>query len=137
MDNVFDKEAYAAEFSQKLSQFSNHPLNYYKPRDFKFMGLGGQSKVLSFYSETAEKDLVVKIYPAVFYSDAKNEFDNMKLLVHENILQVHEFRTIYVDDEKKGAGDKGKQSDDGESGNSDGSGSLKLDGESSDDGEKN
>ena len=106
MDNKFDKEAYAADFGKKLSLFSNHPLNYYQPRDFKFMGLGGQSKVLSFYSETAKKELVVKIYPALFYSDAKNEFDNMKLLLHENILQVHEFRTIYVDDHKAGKAGK-------------------------------
>lgn len=137
MDNAFDKEAYAAEFGQKLAQFSNHPLNYYQPKNFKFMGLGGQSKVLSFYSETAKKELVVKIYPAVFYSDAKNEFDNMKLLVHENILQVIEFRTIYVDDEKKGNSAKDKPSDEeDESGDSDGSGSLQLDGDSSDDGKK-
>ena len=52
MENQFDKDAYVAEFSQKLAQFTNHPLNYYKPKDFKFMGLGGQSKVLSFFSDT-------------------------------------------------------------------------------------
>jgi len=138
MENQFDKDAYVAEFGQKLAQFTNHPLNYYKPKDFKFMGLGGQSKVLGFFSETIQKELVVKIYPAVYFSDAKNEFDNMKLLVHENILQVHEFHTIYVSNAKDDAAAGDKRSDDGggddSSGRkSDSSGSLNLDGDSDED----
>lgn len=98
MDQLFDKDAYVKDFSEKLESFSNHPLNYYEPKQFKFAGLGGQSKVLSFYSQKIKKELVVKIYPSLFYTDAKNEFDNMQMLDHPNILQVYEFHTIYVDD---------------------------------------
>jgi len=42
--------------------------------------------VLSFFSGSHNKELVVKIYPAVFYADAENEFNNMNMLVHQNIL---------------------------------------------------
>ena len=72
-------------------------MNQYKPSNFSFAGLGGQSKVLAFYSETMQMDLVVKIYPSLYYEDAKNEFDNMDLLEHENILKVFDFRKIYIE----------------------------------------
>lgn len=44
-----------------------------------------------------QMDLVVKIYPSLYYEDAKNEFDNMDLLEHENILKVFDFRKIYIE----------------------------------------
>ena len=114
MEQGFDKQAYVTSFESKLSEYENHPLNHYQPTKFRFAGLGGQSKVLSFYSELLKKDLVVKIYPSLYEEDAKNEYDNMLLLEHENILKVYDFRRIYIEQE---AGD-------GES-----SGSLELDGD--------
>ena len=54
----------------------------------------------------------------MYYADAKNEFNNMNLLVHDNILQVYEMHTIYVGDPKKQAQD------------SDTSGDLNLDDDS-------
>ena len=85
-----ERENYVKEFAKRLAAFVNHPLNSYEPTDFKWKGEGGQSKVLSFYSQTQKKELVVKIYPAVYYKDAKNEFNNMNMLIHDNILQVFE-----------------------------------------------
>lgn len=82
------------EFESALQRYANHPLNSYEPTDFKFAGKGGQSEVLSFYSNTLEQELVVKIYNSQFEKDAQNEFDNMQLLEHENILKVHDFRRI-------------------------------------------
>ena len=93
-----ERDNYVKEFSKRLSAFVNHPLNSYKPTNFKWKGQGGQSKVLGFFSQTRKKDLVVKIYPAVYYADAQNEFNNMNMLVHENILQVYEMHTIFVAD---------------------------------------
>lgn len=129
-----EQKNYAKEFEKRLAAFVNHPLNLYKPSNFRWLGSGGQSKVLSFYSETRKSDLVVKIYPAVFYSDAKNEFNNMNLLVHENILQVFEMHTLYIGDQKKekGAkgGDKGNEEKKEAGGSDDSSGSLNLDSDS-------
>ena len=96
-----ERDNYVKEFSKRLQAFVNHPLNSYKPTNFKWKGQGGQSKVLGFYSQTRKKDLVVKIYPAVYYADAQNEFNNMNMLVHENILQVYEMHTIFVADPGK------------------------------------
>lgn len=37
----------------------------------------------------------------MYYKDAKNEFNNMNLLVHEKILQVFVLHTIYISGHKK------------------------------------
>ena len=67
---AIEQKNYAKEFENRLAAFVNHPLNIYQPSNFRWLGSGGQSKVLNFFSATKKKDLVVKIYPAVFYSDA-------------------------------------------------------------------
>lgn len=104
----------------------NHPLNSYKPTNFKWKGQGGQSKVLGFYSVSRKKDLVVKIYPALYYADAQNEFNNMNVLMHDNILQVYEMHTIFVGDPTK---EQNMISDDSDSG-------IDLSGSDSDKAEK-
>ncbi len=96
-----ERENYVKEFARRLASFQNHPLNNYQPINFKFKGEGGYSKVLSFFSEKEKKELVIKIYPAVFYSDAKNEFNNMDSLFHENVIQVFNIFTIYIDENEQ------------------------------------
>ena len=117
-----ERENYVAEYSKNVANFPNHPLNQYQPKNFAFKGQGGQSKVLSFFSESRKKDLVVKIYPAVYYSDAKSEFNNMNMLEHPNILQVYEMHTTYVDGPKKAEKPSGENNSD--------SGSLNLESDS-------
>ena len=45
-----ERENYVKAFAERLAAFVNHPLNSYKPSNFKWKGQGGQSKVLGFYS---------------------------------------------------------------------------------------
>jgi hypothetical protein len=66
MDSKIEKKIYLKEFKKRLDQYINHPLHNYKPSNFNFLSQGGQSKVLSFYSENLKTDLVIKIYPGKF-----------------------------------------------------------------------
>lgn len=45
--------------------------------------------------------MVLKIYSAEFHKDAKNEFENMRLLDHPNILQVLDLHTVYIEGDNK------------------------------------
>lgn len=73
--------------------------------------------MLSFFSNKLDMDLVVKIYKSQFEEDAQNEFQNMQLLEHKNILKVFDFRRIYI------------EQDDENSNDNESSGSISLDGE--------
>ncbi|CDW79880.1 kelch motif family protein [Stylonychia lemnae] len=99
MDFKIQKKLYLKEFNKNLEKYVNHPLHEYKPANIQFLAQGGQSKILSFYSENMKRDLVIKIYQAKYFKQAESEFNNMHLLDHENILQVYQIGTIYVEDE--------------------------------------
>ena len=77
MEKDFEKRTrklYLKEFKNRIKAFENHPLLSYEPDKFKFIGEGGQAKVLSFYSGTLGEELVVKIYSSKYKQEAENEF---------------------------------------------------------------
>ena len=69
-------------------------MNLYRPRDLKFVSVGGQSKIFAFHSETLERDLIIKIYNGRYYREAEQEYNIMNQLSHENVLQVYQLGTI-------------------------------------------
>lgn len=67
MDYKIERKLYLKEFKKRLDKYINHPLHNYKPTNFNYLSQGGQSKVLSFHSNSLKTDLVIKIYPSKFF----------------------------------------------------------------------
>ena len=84
-----------------MDRYVNHPLRQYQPKSIRFLGQGGHAKVLSFHSDSTDQDMVIKIYSALYKTEAENEFDNMQFLDHDNVLKVFEIGTIYEERKKK------------------------------------
>ena len=66
------REQYVRHFKKSLDQAGEGLTHFYKPKRIKFVSVGGQSKVFSFYSESLDRELVVKVYDGTkFYKQAE------------------------------------------------------------------